>query len=70
MKTKMTLMLKGTDLAELAKRALAKADTLCKADWTIEEADVWGEEDAQAREGMVIMFSVTFKLVADVAISD
>ena len=70
MKTRMSLTLKGTDLAELAKRALEKADTLARADWSIEEAEVWGEEDAQAREGMVIIFTVNFKLVADITVGD
>lgn len=70
MKAKIRLTLKGTDLAEMAKTALSKADQLAKADWSIEEVDLWGEEDVQSKEGMVIMFSATFNLVADVEISD
>lgn len=70
MKTRLRLTVKGTSLAEMAQSALEKADQLASADWTVEEVDLWGEEDVQAREGMLVVFSGSFTLVADVAIDD
>lgn len=69
MKTRLKITVRGTDLAEMAKSAMSKADQLASAEWTVEEADVWGEEDIQSKEGMLVMFTCNFTLVADVEIS-
>lgn len=68
MKTTLKLTIKGTALAEMAQSALAKADQLANADWAVSEVDLWGEEDVQAKEGMLVVFTGTFTLVAEVAI--
>lgn len=71
MRTRMSLSMKGTSLRDMVRRALAKADELAPARWSIEDADVWGEEDVESREnGMLVVFSVTFHLVADIEVGE
>lgn len=54
----------GTDLVAMRDEALEKLSELHSGSWTIESADLWGEEDMASKQGMLRSWRASFSATA------
>ena len=65
-KIKASVSVSGTDLVAMREEALQNLGELYASKWTIEEVDLWGEEDLASKAGMLRAWRGSFTATAEI----